>query len=210
MRPHLVLVEQMGRLLGQLAEGAAERLEIIYSGAVAELNTALLTLAMAKGFLMPQLSENVNLVNAKTIASRRGIELLEEKTSKAEEGFSSLVTARVTTKAGRWAVSGTLFGEGPRIVSIDGYRVDFEPFGYMLIDNHVDRPGILGSHNINIAGMQLGRATRGGVAVTVLSVDDFVPNEVLDKIREVDGVQNLKQVDLGGKDRGEQDHGEGE
>lgn len=225
MHPHLVLVEKMGRLLGCLTDGAAERLEVCYCGEVAEANTALLTLAALKGFLMPQLSEHVNLVNAQAIARRRGIKIYEEKTS-STEGFASLITLRLVAqaegarrgdaarrsatgratfgRAGSLSVSGTLFGAEPRIVSIDGYRVDFEPFGYMLIDSHIDKPGmigkigtILGSHNINIAGMQVGRLTRAGEAVTVLSVDDPVPPEVLNQILQVDGIENLRFVDLG-------------
>ena len=167
---------------------------------------------------MPQLSEPVNLVNAQAIAKRRGIKIYEEKTS-STEGFASLIKLRIVTQvpmqqnqrkvsgiAVPRSVSGTLFGAEPRIVGIDGYRVDFEPFGYMLIDSHVDKPGmigqigtILGSHNINIAGMQLGRMFPSGSAVTVLSVDDPVSPEVLDKLRQVDGVENIRFVDLGGQ-----------
>ncbi|MBI2954915.1 MAG: phosphoglycerate dehydrogenase [Chloroflexi bacterium] len=202
MRPHLLLAEKLGRLAGYLADSAASRLELRYSGEVAETNTALLTRAAIKGFLMPQLSEHVNLVNAQAIAVRRGVAIHEEKTS-STEGFASLISMRVVTQSGSRAVAGTLFGADPRIVGIDGYRVDFEPFGYMLIDNHLDKPGmigqigtILGNHHINIAGLHLGRASRGGIAVTVLSVDDPVPTEVLNMVRQVDGIEDLRFVDL--------------
>lgn len=230
MTPHLVLVEKMGRLLGYLVDGAVAQLEVCYCGEVAAMNTALLTLAALKGLLTPQLSEQVNLVNAQAIAKRRGIKVYEERTNWAE-GFASLITLRiaahrlespVTTARGvrsgmltdaasakssrSIAVSGTLFGAEPRIVSIDGYRVDFEPFGYMLIDSHIDKPGmigkigtILGNRNINIAGMQVGRISRAGDAITVLSIDDPVPPDVLEQIRQVDGIRELKFVDLGGK-----------
>ncbi|MBI4318214.1 MAG: phosphoglycerate dehydrogenase [Chloroflexi bacterium] len=208
LEPYLILADKMGRLLGYLAGSAVDRLEVQYAGEVSEKNTALLTLAALQGLLAPQLTEPVNLVNAPAIARRRGILVSERRTS-AAEGFASLISVEVGTRTGTRSVAGTLFGAGePRIVRIDQYRVDFEPFGYMLIDSHVDKPGmigkvgtILGSWHINIAGMQVGRKSPGGRAVTVLSIDDPIPSEVLDQLRAVDGIDDLKFVDLGNRHR---------
>lgn len=204
IEPYLALVEKMGRLLGHLVEGAVERLEVLYSGEVAEKHTALITLAVLKGLLTPQLSEEVNLVSAPLMAKRRGISVSERTTASAE-GFGSLISAVATTARSSRYVSGALFGTSePRIVRVDQYRVDFEPFGYMLIHWHDDRPGIIGAigtilgrNGINIAGLYLGRQTRGGRAMAVVSVDDEVPPHVLQEIREMEAIHDIKLVDLG-------------
>lgn len=204
IEPYLVLVEKMGRLLGYLAEGAVEKLEVLYSGEVAEKHTAFITLAALKGLLTPQLSEEVNLVSAPLIARRRGLSVSERKTA-SSEGFGSLITAVASTARGSHLVAGALFGTSePRIVRVDEYRVDFEPFGHILIHWHDDRPGIIGAigtilgrNGINIAGLNLGRKARGERAMAAVSVDDEVPAPVLQEIRNMDSIHDIKLVDLG-------------
>lgn len=204
IEPYVVLVDRIGRLLGNLVDGAIQKLEVTYSGEVAGTHTALITLSLLKGLLTPQMSGEINLVSAPLLAKRRGINVLEQTTPGAE-GFGSLITARASTSTGSRLVAGTLFGElEPRIVRVDDYRVDFEPFGYNIIQWHEDKPGmigkigtILGRNNINIAGLHLGRKTRGGRAIVILSVDDRVPPPVLRDILDVGGIFDLRFVDLG-------------
>jgi len=61
--------------------------------------------------------------------------------------------------------AGSIFADGElRIISIDQYPVNVSPSRYMLVTRHRDMPGIigklgslLGSNNVNIASMQVGR-----------------------------------------------------
>ena len=55
---------------------------------------------------------------------------------------------------------------------------------------------LLGSNNVNIASMQVGRKIVRGEAVMVLSIDDPIPNKLLDTIIEVDGITNANPVTL--------------
>ena len=65
---------------------------------------------------------------------------------------------------------------------------------HFIVMLYTDRPGIVavygkefGDANINIAGMQIARQTRGGTAMSILTVDSRVPDEVLEKVaREID------------------------
>ena len=92
----------------------------------------------------------------------------------------------------------------PHVVGIDGYWVDLVPTGgYVLLSRHVDRPGIvgkvgtlLGEADVNISSMQLGRAQRGGEALMALTVDDPIPAEVLERIRAVTDVAQIRVVRL--------------
>ena len=77
------------------------------------------------------------------------------------------------------------------------------PSRYMLVTTYEDMPGVigrfgttLGNNNINIAGMQVGRKSIGGEAVMVLQVDCPVPEEVLDKLRQLDAVLTTRFVKL--------------
>ena len=91
----------------------------------------------------------------------------------------------------------------PRIVRIDQFSVDAIPDGYMLVFTNNDRPGmigsigtLLGSHNINIAGMQLGRTEKHDRAVAVVTLDDSVPDEVMAEIRAIPDILDASLVKL--------------
>ncbi|HBV96316.1 MAG: D-3-phosphoglycerate dehydrogenase [Peptococcaceae bacterium BICA1-7] len=203
VKPYLGLAEKLGRFQAHLAAGRINKVEVIYSGDFAKQEVAPITTAVIKGLLDPILQEAVNFVNAPMLAKSRGIQVLSAVDG-MNEGYSSLITVKVYSNKEEKTISGTLFGENdPRIVLIDGYRVDAVPNGYMLYVPHIDRPRIIGpvgtligDHNINIATMQVGRKQIGGKAIMLLSVDGEVPEETLKKIAELEGVQDVKLIKL--------------
>ena len=107
-------------------------------------------------------------------------------------------------------VAGTLFGRGgggwrdePRVVKIDGFRVDAIPSGYLLVCGFLDKPRVigpvctvLGDEGVNIAGMQVGRENAGGEAVMVLNVDSPVGEETIKKIKKVKNIFDVRLVKL--------------
>lgn len=203
VRPYLGLAEKLGRFQAYLVSGRIKRVEVIYSGELARQDVAPITTAVVKGLLDPILQETVNFVNAPTLARSRGIQVLQAVDGLGE-GYSSLITVKVYSDKEEKTISGTLFGDNdPRIVMIDGYRVDAVPSGYMLYVPHTDKPRIIGpvgtligDHNINIASMQVGRKVIGGKAIMLLSVDCEVPETTLKKIAEIEGVLDVKMIKL--------------
>ena len=125
----------------------------------------------------------------------------ESKTA-APEDYTSLLSVKVRTDKGDKSVEGTLFGKRDiRIVRVDGYPIDIFPEGAMLVTTHIDKPGIigrvgtlLGSRNINIAGMHVARENIGKQAVMFLSVDDAIPESVMKEIAALDGIGSAKLV----------------
>ena len=75
MQGYLTLGEYLGKLYYQLEKAAVEKVEIIYTGEVAEMETGMLTRAVLKGVFEPILKERVNYVNAALTAESRGVEL---------------------------------------------------------------------------------------------------------------------------------------
>jgi D-3-phosphoglycerate dehydrogenase len=147
----------------------------------------------------PFVEDRVNAVNARLVATQRGIRLMERRTARSSSSYPSLVTLRV----GDAELAGTvLFGE-PRVIGIGAFRVDFVPAGRFLVSRHQDRPGvvgrfgtILGSHDINIASMQVGRDAPRGRAMMILQVDDPVPDTVLEELQSVPGMEDLRYLEL--------------
>ena len=55
---------------------------------------------------------------------------------------------------------------------------------------------ILGNANVNIAGMQVARDTKGGHALVVLSVDSAIPAETLAEMQDAMEAASVRTVDL--------------
>ncbi|HPU44502.1 MAG TPA: ACT domain-containing protein, partial [Dictyoglomaceae bacterium] len=74
---------------------------------------------------------------------------------------------------------------------------------YLLIIFHIDRPGIigqvgtvLGESQINIAAMQVGRVEVGKEAVMALVIDSPVKENVLEKLRKIENIEEVYYVCL--------------
>lgn len=201
--PFIGLAEKLGRFAAQLVSGRIGLVEVSFSGEIAQHDVSLLTTAVLKGVLSIALQEAVNFVNANEVAKKRGIRVTETRRGE-EEDYVSLITVRVVAPEGERTVAGTLQrGKEPRVVAIDGYRVDTPLEGHMLFIPHMDRPRIIGrvgnligAQDINIAAMQVGRKVIGGPAVMLLAVDNPVPEETLTEIAKVDGIMGVKMVSL--------------
>ena len=203
VRPFLDLAEKLGKFQAQLLSGRIKQIEVVYGGDVAKYEVTPITTMLLKGILDPILQETVNFVNAQVVTRNRGIQVLQT-TQDQDQNYSNIITVKVITDTGERILSGTLFlGNDPRIVNIDGYRIDAIPQGHMLVIPHSDKPGIigkvgtvLGEHKINIGGMQVGRLQQGGDAVMVLAVDTATCDDTLKQIAKVEGVRDVKLVSL--------------
>ena len=200
LRPFALLTERLASLHGQLFGGRVAAIELEFEGEVAEHDVNLLVAAAIRGVLQPFTEDRINAVNARLVASSRGVRLIERR-SPAHGSYASIVTLRMH---GHELAGTVLMGE-PRAVRIDSFRVDLVPEGRFLVSRHEDRPGVVGSfgmilgeHDVNIASMQVGRDAPRGNAMMILAVDDAVGPDVLSRLREVAGMSDLRYVELGG------------
>ena len=174
-----------------------------YSGDVTDYDLKLLTIAATRGILMPAVGDSVNYVNAELLAKERGIEVIE-KTTTIKSDFPNLISVAVETEKGKKRVYGILsVNREARIVKIDNFESEIIPEGNMLVYKNVDKPGvigrigtILGENGINIASFSLGRTKEEKVAIGVINADNEVPEAVVDSIRNMDGILEVKSVVL--------------
>ena len=203
VRPYLNLAEKMGKFAVQVVDGRTKGLEITYCGDLANKEVSPITTAVLKGFLDVMMQETVNFVNADAHARNRGINVSERKFAAAGD-YANLINLKVLTDTSRITIGGTVFGGAdPRFVYINDFHVDAVPEGHMLYVPHTDRPRIIGpaanligEHGVNISGMQVGRKTIGGEAVMLLNIDHPVPEQVLAEIARIEGVIEVKNVNL--------------
>ena len=203
LRPYLNLAETLGNFVGQLAGGRIEELQIKLQGELAQNDTKPIVIAALKGLLSNALQERVNYVNASIEAKERGIRVVETKDTTAEDYTGSLYLS-AKGSLGEHSVTGVLLGGSEvRIIDMDNFPINVPPTKYMLFTLHRDMPGIigkigslLGSFNVNIASMQVGRKIVRGDAVMVLSIDDPLPEGIISEIKKEPGIRDAYTVAL--------------
>ncbi len=203
LRPYLQLAETLGNLVSQLAGGRIESLNVRLQGELASMESKPVMVAALKGLLSQALRERVNYVNASIEAKERGIHVVETRDESSRDYTGSLCLT-ATGASGEHAVVGALLSDREmRITDIDEFPINVPPTQHMLFTRHRDMPGIigkigsfLGSFNVNIASMQVGRKIVRGDAVMVLSLDDPLPEGILEEIMKVPGVRDAYTVTL--------------
>jgi D-3-phosphoglycerate dehydrogenase / 2-oxoglutarate reductase len=204
VRPAMDLAERLGLFLGQVCQGSLERIEFGLYGDLREFDIKPILSAAVNGILKPSLAEGVTLVNALQIARDRKIDILES-TSSANVAFSNLIALRLKTSDEDFSVAGTLFGSSHlRLVDVDGVEVDVIPQGNVVLVKNDDAPGIvgrvgtlLGSHEVNIARMGLGRKPGSGRAIMLIEVDSELSPAGLAELKATPGVREVRFIRLG-------------
>jgi|MDSZ01.1.fsa_nt_gb D-3-phosphoglycerate dehydrogenase len=202
VRGFLDLAWRLGLLLAQFDDGAPRSCSIAYRGEIASRNTRLVTAAFAAGLLESAI-EDVNIVNSEMLLRDRGIELVEQ--SRTDPGaFSSVVAVDLVIGDTVHRAAGTLFGHSmPRLVQLEGHRLEAYLDGVLLVFTHQDVPGIIGrvgtafgGQGVNIAQMTVGRTAPGGEAIGVLNLDQAPTPEALSNVAACEGVQSARVVKL--------------
>jgi D-3-phosphoglycerate dehydrogenase len=201
--PWMRLAELAGAFLGQAAEAAPTRIAVTLAG-VPEGARKAAVVAAVKGVLSGV--EEVNLVNAASVARARGIALTDSVREEAS-GYANLLTVSVETPKGARSVSATLFSDlHGRIVSLDGLSLEFKPQGTMLVLSNRDVPGVigrigtfLGGKGVNIVDFALARGSDGRAAA-VVRVDPPAGGIGADLVRalsDLPGIESARLVSFG-------------
>lgn len=108
------------------------------------------------------------------------------------------VNGRTLTVVGE-SIGGSLIN----IASVDGLEANFSGEYPTLIVHNLDQPGhvaevtsMLAHKSVNIATMQLYRASRGGNAVMVIECDQEVPKESIQWLEHLEGVEKVTYYSL--------------
>jgi D-3-phosphoglycerate dehydrogenase len=204
LAPFIPLCEKLGRLASGLGDGSIDRVEVEVRGRLAEHDTRLLGISALVGILSGHTEEQVNLVNASSMAEERGIDLVESADSVSVD-FTELVTVRIESGDGKVEVAGT--GVGPRndpyLVRLWGQSF-YLPFAeHLAVFRYSDKPGMIGlvgsafgEHGANIISAAVGADDSGAEAVMALTTDAAVPASVVDAIAARDDFVAGRAVDI--------------
>ncbi|WP_029150941.1 phosphoglycerate dehydrogenase [Microbacterium indicum] len=205
VRPGIALVEKLGQVFSGLTQAGLTDLEIEVRGELADYDVSVYKLAALKGVLTNVVSESVSYVNAPLFAEQRGIEsrLTVEKDSPE---YRNLTTLRGTLSDGSvLEVAGTLAGTRmvQKLVGINGFELDVPLAEHHVVMVYTDRPGIVGVYGetfgragINIAGLQVAPHATSGEALSVITVDSRVPDELLAELGTTVEARLIRQIEI--------------
>jgi D-3-phosphoglycerate dehydrogenase / 2-oxoglutarate reductase len=184
LQPWIKLADHLGALAVQMGVARVEAINVRYYGALAEGHaTDILASSATAGVLRPMLSDSdVTIVNARTVAHGRGIDVVESRSARARH-LTSLIGLKLITSDGERWVEGTVFEPNiPRLIAVRGVNVEAPLAGTMLVIANDDQPGvigevgtILGRHGVNIASFALGRGDAGAIGVVNVDAEKSPP-----------------------------------
>lgn len=205
LRPFLDIAYRLGLLLSQWHGGGIDKVALTYRGEVSGRDTRMLSNAFCAGLLQRAIGDEVNIINSEMLLRERGIELSEQK-HRETTAFASSIAAQVSGGGVSVSASGAPLGlKMPRLIMIDGHRLESFLDGTLVVFGHDDVPGIIGQigtvfgkHKVNIAQMAVGRGsdTPGGTAIGVLNLDTQPSAEALQELTAIPGVHTAKLIDL--------------
>jgi D-3-phosphoglycerate dehydrogenase len=187
-----------------MGEARTTGVGVRYYGELATGRSDVLSSAVLVGLFQHILSGGVTAVNAKAVATERGIEVVESRSSRVRN-FTSLLSVKLHTSAGERWVEGTIFEHGgPRLVLVDGVPVEAPLSGTQIVIQNNDQPGVIGAvgtvlgrHQVNIANFALGRGPAGALGVVSVDETEGVTEEVLAELRAIPAVRSAEVVRLG-------------
>jgi D-3-phosphoglycerate dehydrogenase len=210
--PYIDLAGRVGSFLSQAGKAQAgksgiEAIHLIYGGSLVDAKTELIRNAAIAGLL--QGSENVNRINAATVAEERGMRVHEEKEESPRGGAATVLTVVLHTAQGESRATATVIhGEQPRLLAFDGIDVEAPLDGTLVVCRNFDVPGvigkigsILGEQGVNIANFALGRERAGAKpvkALAVVQVDPPVSDKAMEALRAIEALIEARLVTLPG------------
>lgn len=149
-------------------------------------------------------TDDSRIPDSMRIAEERGIEITFGE-AELRDAHPNSVQLILTGIDGRKleVVGESIGGSRINIAGIDGISTNFSGDYPTLIVHNLDQPGhvaevtsMLAHKSVNIATMQLYRASRGGYAVMVIECDQEVPKESIAWLEHLEGVQKVTYYSL--------------
>ncbi|HEY2656184.1 MAG TPA: phosphoglycerate dehydrogenase [Solirubrobacteraceae bacterium] len=207
--PFVPLCRALGRIAVALGDWSSiDRVQTEFRGRIADRDTRLLAIQVLIGALSGHTEEEINEVNAPTLADERGIGLVEIKQSHARD-YTDLVRVTITSAEERVSVVGTVIGNRnrPHLLEAWDQRFQVQLEDHITLFRYRDVPGMLGRvgtsfgrHGVNIVSSIVGRQPDGqegdALAAMVITTDVPVPAEVVEEIASTDGFVAGRTVSL--------------
>ncbi|KQR45322.1 3-phosphoglycerate dehydrogenase [Microbacterium sp. Leaf161] len=205
VRPGISLVEKLGQIFAALATSPLTSFDVEVHGELNDYDVSVLKLAALKGVFTNIVSETVSYVNAPLLADQRGIAVRLLKDDVSDEYRNVITLSGALSDGSQLSVSGTLTGpkQAEKLVAINDHALELPIEKHHVVMLYTDRPGIVavygqkfGEAGINIAGMQISRLGAGDQALSVLTLDSPVSDDLLEALRTEIDADLFRQIEI--------------
>ena len=147
--------------------------------------------------------DRLNLINARSLATARGIVLATG--TGGLPPHSRALEVRIVAGDHAMRVGGVAALDAPpRLTRIGEFHVDVAPRGTLLVLSNHDVPGVIGrvgtllaDEGVNIAEYHQARLAAGGDALAVITIDGTPPSHVRDRLTALRDVRNATVIRFG-------------
>ncbi|REE92841.1 L-serine dehydratase [Paenibacillus taihuensis] len=203
---HTAGAVRIGLVAHQLLGAVPKRAEILFYGSFAATYQGHGTdIAIVSG-LLGFATDDIRIPNALSVAGEQGMDVIfgQGKGLFSHPNTVKLLLETSEPEARKLSLVGTSIGGGNiEIVSVNEFRVKITGDYPTLVILHEDRTGIIAdvtsmlkSERVNIGYMSVDRKGRSGQALTVLELDDMLPDSLIPALQTIDHVQHISKIDL--------------
>ncbi len=212
------LAQRMATLISPMVTRGIASIELELCGEALGAAAGTVERTVLVGLLQRHFDTPLNVINVAAVADRRGIKIGTTKRPTAAaaptqltvtiHGPSDAVDGNTPPADRVRRIVGRVYDDlKPRVVEINGYKMDMVPAGHMALVQNDDRPGMIGlvgtefgNANVNIADMSISRRDnpRGGgaTALMLLKIDQPAPDALHASLTARDGILKLATVRL--------------
>ena len=186
-----------------MGEDIAEAEILLYGSFLATGNGHGTKYALVAG-LLGMKPDDENIPRSFDIAAEKGMKLIFGA-AKLKEAHPNSVQLNLVSKSGKRleVVGESVGGSLINITNVDGQVTEFSGEQPTLIVQNQDKPGLVAEVTqllseifVNVATLQLYRQSRGGHAVMVIECDQEIPQESLDELKKMDGIEKVTYFSL--------------
>ena len=195
---HTAGVVRIGNVVNRVLGGVPERAEVWFHGSFAATWRGHGSdKAIAAGMLGFG-TDDIRIRDSLSIAREQGFDMAF-RTIVLENAHPNTILIEASRRERTVRVRGISVGGGNiQITELDGIGVDFDGKHNTMIVRHRDSPGAvaqvsgaLAEDGINIAGMKVHRARRGGDAIMVIETDEALDGGLCAHLAQVEGIQGI-------------------
>lgn len=212
IRPYFELARRLGALFNQIRESRLKKVHLGLMGSLSKFPAdPIASYLMAETFQtsalkdMPHGVDLINEVNATAIAREKGVTIETTKSDRSLNGHPNFMECTFQTEKQEIRLAGSVLEKRLfRLIEFDGFQVDAELFGKLVIIVNEDVPGIigkvgtvLGNNRINISHVTSGRRKERKLACNIFNVEgDLDAAKLREQLREIPHLNSVQLVDL--------------
>lgn len=193
------LSEKLGSFASQAFHQTIKEIKVISSSAE---NIHIAKAGALFGFFRNIIgSETVTPLNAERIAKSKEV-IVGEKLQPSGD-YLTKISVEVVSDRESFSISGAIIGKSQRIIEINSIPLEAPAEGNIIFSQNEDVPGVvgrigtfLGSRNINIASIHLGRERPGGKAISLINVDEVPDQETINGLRNLPNIISVVFIRL--------------